>query len=191
VCDWATGEAINDGVDCFSYDADGMGTGLKRQVSDAFKGKQITNHAFRGSLSGSAQDNADKPYIPIDDDDNKQKKDIKTYAETFLNNRSQFYMDLADRCYNTYKCVVRGEYIDPEKMISFDTDGIDNVDDLKTQLCRIPKKPNSRGLLQILSKADMKKLGIPSPNEADSVMMSLFNPPAVTEHKPIEFDSMW
>jgi phage terminase large subunit len=188
VCDWATGETINDGADWFVYDADGMGTGLKRQVSDAFKGTKISNHAFRGSLSGSGQDNAKQSYIPIDGDNLHV---VKTYAETFLNNRSQYYIDLADRCYNTYKCVERGQYIAPEDMISFDSDGIDNLDDLKSQLCRIPKKPNSRGLLQILSKADMKKLGIESPNDADSVMMSLFNPPDVIEHKPINFDSAW
>ncbi len=187
VCDWATDHAINDGADWFVWDGDGMGTGLKRQVSDAFKGKATKYHMFRGSLSGLGQDNAASKYIPIDGD-----KDTKTksYAETFKNNRAQYYIELANRCYNTYKCVIRGEYIDPDDMISFDSDGIDNMADLKSQLCRIPRKPNGAGLIQIMSKQDMKKLDIESPNEGDSVMMSLFKP-KVIDSKPIEFDSMW
>ena len=65
VCDWATGHAINDGADWFIWDGDGMGTGLKRQVSIAFEGTKTKYHMFRGSLSGSGQDNATKIYIPV------------------------------------------------------------------------------------------------------------------------------
>jgi len=138
VCDWATGMAHNDGVDWFSWDGDGMGTGLKRQVSDAFDGTNIKYHMFRGSLSGKAQDNADSIYMPQHGDSASDAKP-KTYKETFKNNRAQFYTELANRCYGTYKCVVKGEYIDPDEMISFDSAGIDNMTSLKTQLCRIPK----------------------------------------------------
>ncbi len=173
VCDWATGEAISAGADWFVWDGDGMGTGLKRQVSDAFDGKPTKYHMFRGSLSGSGQDNASDVYMPDSNDDGK----AKTYAETFKNNRAQYYMELARRCHNTYKCVERGEYIDPDDMISFDSSGIEDLTGLRSQLCRIPEKPNPNGLQQIMSKQEMKsKLGIDSPNEGDSVMMCLFRP---------------
>jgi len=85
-CDWATANAIRDRVDWFIYDGDGMGGGLKRQVSTAFQGKKIQTHMFRGSLSGIGQDNADKVYLATDDDGDKPK----TYADTFKNNRSQY-----------------------------------------------------------------------------------------------------
>ena len=164
-----------------------MGTGLKRQISTAFDSLGIKYHMFRGSLSGSGQDNALNVYIPDSGDkDTKAKK----YLETFKNNRAQYYIDLADKCYNTYKCVVRGEYIDPDDMISFDSDGIENWSDLKSQLCRIPKKPHGGGLIQIMNKQDMKRLGIESPNEADSVMMSLFRPKAITAKKPMRFNTI-
>ena len=172
VCDWATNLAIEDNADWFIWDADGMGTGLKRQVETNFNGKKIQWHMFSGGLSGSAQDNAEDTYKP-----SQGEKDGKTYADTFLNNRSQYYADLSERCYNTYRCVVKGEYVDPEEMISIDSDGIDNLDNLKSEMCRIPKVPNSRGLLQIMSKKDMKVHDIPSPNEADSIMMTLWKPP--------------
>ena len=186
VCDWATGEAINDGADWFIWDGDGMGTGLKRQISTAFDSLGIKYHMFRGSLSGSAQDNANTIYLPESGDKDTKAKSFK---ETFKNNRAQYYIDLADRCYNTYKCVEKGQYIDPDEMISFDSEGIENLADLKSQLCRIPKKPHAGGLIQIMSKQDMKRLGIESPNEADSVMMSLFKPKILTESKPLNFTS--
>lgn len=171
VCDWATDLANNDAADIFIWDGDGMGTGLKRQVSIAFAGKTTKTHMFKGSLSGVSQDNAKKIYIPTGSDKKKS-----TYADTFKNNRAQYYIELATRCYNTYRCVVRGEYVDPEEMISFDSEGIDNVNALKSEMCRIPRKPNPNGLLQILSKIEMVALGIKSPNMADSVMMTLATP---------------
>lgn len=177
VCDWATDEAIAAGADWFVWDGDGMGTGLKRQISTAFAGKNIRYHMFRGSLSGAGQDNAENIY---QNDINSQGSPGKTYAETFRNNRAQYYIDLADRCYATYRCVVNGEYVDPDEMISFDSDGIENMILLKSQLCRLPKKPNGFGLIQMMDKKEMKANDIESPNESDSVMMTLFKPPTVT-----------
>ena len=184
VCDWATDNAINDGADWYIWDFDGMGTGLKRQVSDNFKGTHIKFHGFRGSLSGKAQDNANKRYQPLEDDKDTKPKSFK---ETFLNNRSQYYSRLADKVFNTYKCVVRGEYIDPEQMISFDSEGIENLIDLRSQLTRIPKIANGKGLIQIMNKKDMKSHKIDSPNEGDCVMMAMFEPPVDTTTEVIDF----
>jgi phage terminase large subunit len=184
VCDWATGEAINADADWFVWDGDGMGTGLKRQVSDAFEGKKIKFHMFRGGLSGSGQDNAERVYMPTTGDKDTTPK---TYAETFKNNRAQYYIDLANRFFNTYKCVVRGEYIDPDEMISLNSEGISDMQGLRSELCRIPRKDNPGGLEQIMSKVEMKKLGIDSPNDADSVMMSLFKPPVKKARKPLNY----
>ena len=185
--DWAIDNAIDDGADWFVFDADGMGSGAKRQVSDALKGKKTAFHMFRGSLSGSAQDNADRKYLPIDDEKDSKPK---TYKEEFLNNRAQYYFELARRCENTYRCVIKGQYIPPEEMISFDSDGIENIVKLRAELCRIPRKPNGRGLKQVMSKDDMKKLEIDSPNMGDSVMMTCFIPPMKKEKKPINVPNL-
>jgi len=174
-CDWATGNAINDNADWFIYDADGMGAGLKRQVSDAFKGKRIKSHAFRGSLSGTGQDNSGQIYLETEDNGDKPK----TYADTFKNNRAQYYEALSRRFYNTYRCVEKGEYVDPDEMISIDSDGVQDIDRLKAELCRIPRKPTNTGLYQIMSKDDMKRIGISSPNMADAIMMSMWHPEIV------------
>ena len=178
-CEWATEQAIDDGADCFVWDGDGMGTGLKRQVSDAFAGKRVTTHMFRGSLSGSGQDNADDIYMATDSDPTrgKERKQLKTYADTFKNNRAQYATKLATAFYNTYRCVNRGEYVDPANMISIDSDGVDSVENLRSEVCRVPRKKNGNGLIQIMSKQEMKSLGIESPNMFDAMMMALFDPP--------------
>jgi len=175
VCDWATGNAIELTADWFVWDGDGMGTGLKRQVSTAFAGTTTKYHMFRGSLSGKAQDNAKQIYDHTEGD--AEIKKAKTYADTFKNNRAQYYIELARRFHNVYKCRIKGKYIDPDDMISLNSEGIDDMVSLRSELCRIPRKPNSQGLQQIMSKEDMKKLKITSPNKADSVMMTMFTPP--------------
>lgn len=173
-CDWAMDIAKKYKADWFIWDGDGMGSGLKRQVSTGFQGTSTKTYMFKGSLSGSAQENADKKYLPEFETEDKPK----TYAETFKNNRSQFYSLLAQRFFSTWRCVERGEYVDPDQMISLDSDGIANMANLRSELCRIPSTPNGQGLIQIMSKQDMKtKLEIKSPNEGDSVMMTMFNPP--------------
>lgn len=185
VCDWATDLARKADADWFVWDGDGMGTGLKRQVSDAFKGTSTKYHMFRGSLSGKAQDNALSIYNPMSGDDAISKP--KTYADAFKNNRAQYYVELARRFHNVYKCRIKGKYMDPEDMISLNSEGIDDMVSLRSQLCRIPRKPNSQGLEQIMSKEEMKSLKISSPNEGDSVMMSVFIPPLDDDFEDIDF----
>jgi len=180
-CDWATAMAIRDGADWFIWDGDGMGGGLKRQVSTAFADTHVKTHMFRGSLSGVGQDNAKDIYLPTDGESKKDKP--KTYADTFTNNRSQYSISAADRFYNTYRCVVKGEYVDPGDMISIDSDGVESMDRLRSEVCRIPRKKNNTGLIQIMSKQEMKALGIDSPNMWDTVMMNQWQPPIESKKK--------
>ena len=183
--DWAIDEALEANADWFVWDGDGMGSGAKRQVSDGFAGKHANYHMFRGSLSGSGQDHADEPYLPMADGKDSKPK---TYTEEFLNNRAQYYVgELARRLENTYKCVVKGEYIDPDDMLSFDSEGVENMNGLRAEICRIPFKSNGRGLKQVLSKAEMLKLGIDSPNQADSVMMTMFKPVIEETFEPLDY----
>lgn len=186
VCDWATGIAYQDRADWFVWDGDGMGTGLKRQVSDAFAGTAIKFHMFKGSLSGKAQDNAERIYLPSNGDSESSNKNQK-YKNAFKNNRAQYYGELARRMQNTYLAVTKGIYMDPDDMISLNTDGIDDIIGLRSQMCRIPSRPNPNGMLQIMSKDEMKKLGITSPNESDAIMMSLYQPPSTEEAIDIKF----
>lgn len=185
-CDWAMKLAKEDKADWFIWDAGGMGTGLKRQVSDFFGETSVRWHLFNGALSGSAQDNAEKIYMPtLSDGKNKEQTKPKTYSDTFLNNRAQYYGELARRFYNTYRCVKKGEYVDPADMISLDSDGVEDMERLRAEVCRIPIKENNTELYQIMSKREMAAMDIPSPNMSDCLMMGLWGPKIKRERKPI------
>ncbi|MCK5600580.1 phage terminase large subunit [Candidatus Pacearchaeota archaeon] len=170
-CDWATDKAIAVGADHFVWDCDGLGVTLKRQVKTALDGKKIEYHLFKGS---EGVEDPNKIYQPNDESDRQKEK---TNKESFKNKRAQYYIRLADRFYDTYRAVVKGEYIDPDTMISLSSE-IKDMAGLRSEVCRIPLKDNGSGLIQILSKPEMKKLSIISPNRSDCLMMLMILPKA-------------
>ena len=109
--DAACQQALDERVDLFTWDCDGMGVGLKREVDTWFSGKQTQIRQFRGSAS---PDRPDSIYEPVD---NQQQQ--KRNKDVFKNKRAQNYWLLRDRCYKTYRAVVHGEYSDPDNLISF------------------------------------------------------------------------
>ena len=122
-----------------------------------------------------------------------QDEKRKTYADTFTNNRAQYGISLAQRFFNAYKCVIKGEYVDPDEMISIDVNGVVDqdgepaIDQLRSEVCRVPLKPTNNGLKQLLDKAAMLKLGIPSPNGYDVMTMCLWNPPKKRSSETIKY----
>ena len=165
-CDWATGYAIEVDADQFEWDVGGMGTGLKRQVNDSLQGKKISVYMFNGA---SGVDNPLAIYQPALGE-NIQKQKIN--KEVVKNLRGQCYMSLRDRVYKTYKAVVSGKMCDPEELISFGS-SITNLSKLRSELCRMPIKPNGSGLFELYTKDQMRKMfKVSSPNLADCVMMS-------------------
>lgn len=166
--DWALEEAIDRRADVFRWDCDGMGVALARQVSTALDGKGIDISMFKGSRT---PENPEEIYQPSQ---NIEKSNQKTNKETFKNQRAQFYWSMRDRFKATYDAVIKGVYIDPEQLISISS-GIVIIDRFRSEVCRIPKKYNANGLIQIMSKPEMAKLDPPitSPNLADSSMMTM------------------
>jgi phage terminase large subunit len=179
--DWATSFAIDKKPDTFTWDADGMGMGLKRQISDAFKGKKVEIEAFRGS---EGVDNPEQIYDRLGTEVKKPKKN----RETFINKRAQYYWMLRDRMYRTYLAIEKGERVfNPDDLISFSSN-IKEIGMLRAELCRIPRKYNASGRIQLMSKPDMKKLDIDSPNMADAVMMLMRPVEVKRKASTIKFD---
>jgi phage terminase large subunit len=183
-CDWATGYAIDVQADSYVWDADGIGAALRKQTLDNFRGKKISHVEFRGS---KGVDNPKKVYQPTDDN-----KKAKTNQETFKNRRAQYYWSLRDRFYKTYRAVVHGDYIDPDDMISLSSE-IEAMSALRAEVCRIPRRPNGQGLIQIMSKEEMarQKPPIASPNMADALMMSEAGLISIAEFQPLNFSSVY
>ena len=169
-CDWALNCAIENRADAFAWDCDGLGVSLRRQVNESLKGKKVEPMQFRGSNSPDYPEGLyETPLI-------RQTKDRLRNKDTFRNKRAQYYWMLRDRVHNTYQAVTKGEYKNPDDLISF-ASTIPEMQQLRSELCRIPRKYNSNGLIQIMTKQDMKRvLRVESPNIADAVMMSLVSP---------------
>lgn len=161
--DWAIEYAVQKKIDVLTWDCDGMGVGLNKQFTDALTPKRITLDMYKGSY---APRNPMAVFEKIEDR-------IKTNGDSFTNQRAQGYWYLRERMRKTYQAVIKGEYIDPDELISIDG-GIALLSSLRSEVCRIPTKNNSYGKIQIMSKPEMKKLGIKSPNLADSLMMAMF-----------------
>lgn len=180
--DWATDYAIENGADVFTWDADGLGAGIRRQVTEPFTGKKVEVIQFKGSES------PDEPGDIYQGDSNHESPDgdnQRNNQETFRNKRAQFYWRLRDRFYNTWRAVIKGEYVDPDEMISLSSD-IEAMAKLRAEVCRIPRKRNGNGLIQIMTKIEMKqKLKINSPNMADALMMTMINWAPKQEDAPV------
>ena len=180
-CDWATGYANENAADLYVWDGDGIGAGLRRQVADAFDGKKIEYGMFKGS------EGVENPYAIYQPIEGEARHKARSNKDTFKNKRAQYCWMLRDRFYNTYRAVVKGEYIDPDLLISISS-GIEALTQLRSETCRIPRKHNPSGLIQIMTKKEMMiKHRVASPNLFDSLFMSLTPPPVVatTEPKPI------
>jgi len=161
--DWALEKARSEGADWFVWDCDGLGVSLKRQVDTALEGTKVQFEMFKGSQT---PDDPDKTY-----------QGGKRNRDTFQNRRAQYWWKLRDRFEATHRAVTKGQYIDPDDLISLSSE-IKVLDQLRSEICRIPQKRNNAGKIQIMSKIDMAKkpYELPSPNMGDSVMMSMFSP---------------
>ena len=167
--DWALEESRKAGADWFVWDCDGMGISLKRQVEQALSHTRTQYWMFRGS---ETPDDPEGTYA-------NDKEQRKTNRDTFFNKRAQYWWKLRERFENTWRAIEQKKYINPDDMISLSS-GIESLDQLRAEVCRIPLKRNNNGKIQIMSKIEMAKkpYQLPSPNMGDSLMMSMFSPKA-------------
>jgi hypothetical protein len=91
--------------------------------------------------------------------------------EHFLNARAEWYWHLRERFESG----------------AIDIDPADDV--LASQLAALQYKFTSRGQIQIESKDDMRKRGMPSPDRADALCLAFASLPVVD--RLVEFDDLW
>jgi phage terminase large subunit len=170
-CDWAIAAAIAEGVTRFVWDADGLGNALTRQIGQELQPRGVPFAAFHG---GESPEDADHPAEDAKAAGANGKQ--RTNRDAYYNRRAQCYDRLRRAFDATYRAVVKGEYTDPETLISISSD-CGELDQLRAEVCRLPRKHNTTGKLQLVSKPDMAKdpYRLPSPNLADSLMMTYTN----------------
>ena len=178
--EWSLKYAIDNNVDLYVWDA--IGNSLHQQVKSALSGKRIDYSMFKGS---EAVDWPDVVYEGELSDRSKRK----THKETWKNKRAQKAGLLADRFFKTYLAVEKGIWTDPDEMISISSN-IEELEELRAETCRIPKKPNNNGLFQLYTKEEMKnKFKIKSPNRFDSLYMAFEDTTSTDETiTDIDFD---
>lgn len=156
------------------FDAIGVGTGTKVALRRELAGRQIRITPFIGSAAPQDPDDVYRPIMQDEDESElAETRDFMTNSDMFLNRRAQGYKELADRFELTYRSVVKGQYVSPEKLISLSSKS-EHLSQLKSELVRIQRKRSrgNRSLYQVESKADMRARDIPSPNLADALMYS-------------------
>jgi phage terminase large subunit len=174
--DMACDIAIEQQVDSYGWDCDGMGALLREQVANKFAGKKVITWMFKGS------EGVHDPDLIFDPNADYYMHGAKKNSEVFKNKRSQSYTNLARRCYDTYRAVELKEYVDPDRLVSFSSQIPEKeIEALRSELCRLPVKPSSVGRIELYSKEEMRKgilmpdgtkLKLPSPGRADCLMMS-------------------
>jgi phage terminase large subunit len=144
------------------YDGIGIGAAIKVKLAHKDPKSSVRATAFIGS---------EEPANPTDAYmDGRENRDV------FRNRRAQGWWLLRDRFEKTYRAVVKGEYIDPDDLISLSPD-IHHLSSLKSELVRVQRKRGNLTRLQVESKEDMRKREMPSPNLADSLVYAFSNPP--------------
>jgi phage terminase large subunit len=109
----------------------------------------------------------------VDNPDEVYSDEVTNY-NSFKNKRAQYWWLLRDRFEATYNAVEHGVYTDPEKLISLDS-SLKYLGLLKSELVRPQRKRTNNSIIQLESKADMKKRLMPSPNLADALVMCFAN----------------
>jgi len=164
--------AFNNKIDDVCYDSIGVGAGVKVGLENRIAGRNIRVSPFTGSESPR--------------DKNSTYEGDKKNKDMFRNLRAQYWWYLRDRFEKTYRAVEKGEYIDPDELISLSST-IDELSQLKSELCRVQRKRGTLNSLILLeSKPEMLKRGAKSPNMADSLVMAFSNPPIMEEYQPIK-----
>lgn len=161
-CIWACSYAKEHGVDDFVWDCDGMGIGLKGQISQSLSPKGIGIHQYKGS---------EGVYLPGHtfermEDIEAEAASPKTNKDLFPRQRPQWYYNLAMRIYRTYLAVTKNRRFAIDDMISISSQ-CKHYKLLRAELCSIPRKYVSSGKFDLVPKTEMPH----SPNLADCLAM--------------------
>lgn len=153
----------NEPVEIF-YDCIGVGAGVKSEANrlkaEGILSKNVTFHKW--DASGAVL----FPDRNIIDGDKESPLNKNHYA----NVKAQAWSEVARRFFWTWQAVTEGVKIDPEKIISLDSN-MANLHTLKRELAQATSSLSSATMKVVVNKSPD---GTKSPNMADAVIMSLF-----------------
>lgn len=151
-------------VQCLSRTNQEPTTATTGRVIDKMRSSRATIAKVDGAgVGGGVVDQLAEKNIPVAD---MQPGQAASDGERFFNARAEWYWGLRERFEAAYtEGIVAGSIaINPAE------------DELAWQLAAIKYKIDPRGRTQIESKDDMSARGVPSPDDADAVMMACAEP---------------
>ena len=160
------------------YDSIGIGAGAKIKFKQLNGNGELMIDGFCGS--------------EVPDYGGRKYKGDRINDDLFANKRAQYWWYLRDRFEATYRAIEKGEYTDPEELISLNGK-MKHLKLLKAELTRVQRKRNRRGnsYIQIESKQDMKARALKSPNLADSLVYAFANKQTIkTKSKPLDYSQL-
>ncbi len=184
--DIASRDAKASGVDTFGWDCDGMGALLRDQAVANFQGTKVHTFMYKGSEGVHNPEAVFKPVGEYHIRDSKKNKDV------FGNKKAQNIISFAERVYKTWEAVVHKKYIDPDELVSFDSESIpaNYLQKLRSEACRMPLKPadtfkfyTKQEMRNGIKQPDGSKIVIPSPNLFDAVVLSFDNSANITQSR--------
>jgi|GEM_PF-780007 phage terminase large subunit len=182
--DIASRDAKASGADTFGWDCDGMGALLRDQAAANFQGTKVNTFMYKGSEGVHNPEAVFKPVGEYHIRDSKKNKDV------FGNKKAQNIISFAERVYKTWEAVVHKKYIDPDELVSFDSESIpaNYLQKLRSEACRMPLKPadtfkfyTKQEMRNGIRQPDGSKIVIPSPNLFDAVVLSFDNSANITQ----------
>ena len=154
--DHAYSKASDLGINKLIYDNVGMGVGVKAHLN-----RKTGNIRCIGFNAGGAVNKPESKYF------DRKNKDF------FENLKAQTWWVVRDRFYNTWRAIEHGEKYPEDQLISLDSASLGReLEYLKAELSRPRIEYSNNGKVMVEKKSAMKKRGIPSPNKADSFVMS-------------------
>jgi hypothetical protein len=149
------------GVSIVNFDSIGVGAGVKAEFSEIKKKKEEDGQKMNVNAIGV---NSGSAYLP------GQWAEKKSNVDMFLNIRALMWWTLRRRFSRTYEHVNGIKEHSPDDMIS-----IPNHSELIAELSRPLRFFTNNGKIQIESKKEMKKRGVPSPNLADALCLAFYD----------------
>jgi len=157
------------------FDEIGVGSGARVMLNSLDDSGHIQYQGFKSSRKPTG---------------GKNDSDL-LHVDVFKNMKAEIYWNLRERFRKTYHAVKNNEYCDPQFLIHLDKN-IENLANLRKELCKIRSFRDTSGRIQIESKEQLAKRGIPSPNLSDALAMAFAPLKEITrEAEPLQFNTQW
>lgn len=157
----AWNHCVENAIEKLIFDSIGVGAGVKGKTRELAAMPENKNKTLRvvGFASGSGVVNPGSLYV-----------EGKTNADMFSNVKAQVWWMVRDLFHDTYKAVVQGKSVPPDRIISIPSE-LKWCNELVSELSRPKRETDNSGKIIVESKIKMRARNIRSPDLAEAFVM--------------------